>query len=35
MQIAVPDVINDFETTKDDLDYAEFIERRGDNDSQI
>jgi hypothetical protein len=35
MQIAVPDVINNFETTKDDLDYAEFIERRGDNDSQI
>lgn len=35
MQIAVPDIINDFDLTKADLDYSEFIERRGSNDAQV
>jgi|TARA_B110000977_G_scaffold142306_1_gene180531 hypothetical protein len=35
MQLAVPDVINNFELTKADLDYTEFTERRGNNDPQV
>jgi uncharacterized protein (DUF433 family) len=35
MQIAVPEIINDFELTKEDLDYTEFVARRGSNDAQV
>ena len=35
MQLAVPDIINDFDLTKEDLDYDEFVARRGSNDAQV
>ncbi len=35
MQIAVPEIINDFDLTKQDLDYNEFVARRGSNDAQV
>lgn len=35
MQLAVPEIINDFDLTKADLDYDEFVARRGSNDAQV
>tara|TARA_B100002019_G_scaffold132799_1_gene114197 strand:+ start:1433 stop:1972 length:540 start_codon:yes stop_codon:yes gene_type:complete len=35
MQLAVPEIINDFDLTKKDLDYDEFLERKNNNETKI
>jgi hypothetical protein len=35
MQVAVPDIVNDFASTKNDLDYSEYLERIDNNETKV
>lgn len=35
MQIAVPDIVNDFESTKNDLDFTEYLKRIENNETKV
>jgi len=35
MQVAVPDIVNDFASTKNDLDYSEYLGRIDNNETKV